>query len=67
MSNIKNNFHTGHLQELTGPGVALKTKNGLDMMILLISLSRSFEQLGDHLRVHREDTVLKGKPEVTPM
>ena len=34
------------------------------MMILIISLSRSFEQLGDHLRVHREDTVLKGKPEV---
>ena len=62
-SNIKNNFHARHLQELAGPGVALKTKIRwyLDMMI---SLSRSFEQLEDHLGVHGEDTVLKGKPEV---
>ena len=36
------------------------------MMILMISLSRSFEQLEDHLGVHGEDTVLKGKPEVAP-
>ena len=64
-SNIEDNFHTGHLQELAGPGVALKTKIRwyLNMMI---SLSRSFEQPEDHLGVHGEDTVLKGKPEVAP-
>ena len=68
LPNIKNNFHAGHLQELAGPGVALETKIRwyLDMMILMISLSKSFEQLEDHLGVHGEDTVLKGKPEVAP-